>query len=84
MRALADLLNANGITRLYGAACTMLGVLSIAYGLTVWTDGRRLWWYRDGDQTTWPATDPDGAVRILAALARDQAGGPPVSVGPGG
>jgi hypothetical protein len=72
MRALADLLRADGITRLYGAACAMLGVLSIAYGLTIWTDGRRLWWDRDGDQTTWPATDPDGAARILAALAGER------------
>jgi hypothetical protein len=72
VRALADLLRSDGITRLYGDACTILGVLSIAYGLTVWTDGRRLWWDRDGTQATWPATDPDGAARILAALARDQ------------
>jgi hypothetical protein len=82
VRALADLLRADGITRVYGNACTMLGVLSIACGLTVWTDGRRLWWDRDGHQTTWPAADPDGAARLLAALARNQPTGPPHSDGP--
>jgi hypothetical protein len=78
IHALADLLRADGITRLYGNACTMLGVLSIADGLTVWTDGRRLWWDRDGHQVSWPAADPDGAARHLVALARDQqrSGGP--------
>jgi hypothetical protein len=77
LRALADLLRAAGIRRIYGSACAILGVLSIHYGLTVWTDGRRLWWDCDGDQATWPATDPDGAARILTALSRDQAGRKP-------
>jgi hypothetical protein len=77
LRALADLLRVAGITRLYGSACTIIGVLSVAYGLTVWTDGRRLWWDRDGSQATWPAADPDGAARILATLTRNQAEPPP-------
>jgi hypothetical protein len=77
LRTLADLLHAAGITRLYGSACTFYGVLSIAYGLTVWTDGRRLWWDRDGEKTAWPAADPDGAARILTTLTRDQAGPKP-------
>jgi hypothetical protein len=79
LRALADLLLAAGITRLYGSACAALGVLSIAYGLTAWTDGRRVWWDRDGHRATWAAADPDGAARILTALARDQATGRPRS-----
>jgi hypothetical protein len=70
LRALADLLRANGLTRLYGSACTLYGVLSITYGLTVWCDGRRLWWQLNDDQATWPATDPQGAARILTTLAR--------------
>jgi hypothetical protein len=70
LRTLADLLCAAGITRLYGSACAVLGVLSIAYGLTVWTDGRRLWWDRDGAQASWPAADPEGAARILATITR--------------
>jgi hypothetical protein len=69
LRTLADLLRTRGITRLYGSACTMLGVLSIAYGLSVWCDGRHLWWHRDGQRTTWPANDPDGAARLLVDLA---------------
>jgi hypothetical protein len=82
VRTLADLLRADGITRLYGNACTKLGVLSIVHGLTVWTDGQRLWWDRDGNQTVWPAADPDGAARILAALAHDEAASGPRSDGP--
>jgi hypothetical protein len=67
MRALAGQLQAHGITRMYGAACATLGVLSVAYGVTVWTDGRRFWW-RDGDtETGWPAADPEGAAAQLAA-----------------
>jgi hypothetical protein len=81
VRALDGLLRAAGITRIYGAACIAVGVLSVTYELTVWTDGRRLWWHRHGEQTTWPATDPDGAARILAPLAHDQAG-PAPSDGP--
>jgi hypothetical protein len=34
LRTLAEMLRAAGITRLYGSACTLLGVLSIACGLT--------------------------------------------------
>jgi hypothetical protein len=57
---------------LYGSACTMFGVLSVAYGLSVWCDGHQLWWHRDGQRTTWPASDPDGAARYLVDLAHDQ------------
>jgi hypothetical protein len=71
LRILTDLLRANGITRLYGSACALYGVLSIAYGLTVWCDGRHLWWHRDGKRTTWPAGDLDRAARLLLGLARD-------------
>jgi hypothetical protein len=71
LRTLADLLRARGITRLYGSACIRLGVLSVAYGLSVWCDGRQLWWHRDGQRTTWPARDPEGAARLLAGLAQD-------------
>jgi hypothetical protein len=71
LRTLADLLRTRGITRLYGSACAMLGVLSVAYGLSVWCDGRQLWWHRDGERTTWPARDPDGAASLLIELAQD-------------
>lgn len=53
----------------------MLGVLSIAYGLTVWTHGRRLWWDRDGDQATWLAGDPEGVAHILTTVTHGSATG---------
>ena len=63
LRALAAYLRAAGITQLYGSACALFGVLSVASGLTVWTNGRLLWWQTGGNQQTWPATDPQGAAR---------------------
>jgi hypothetical protein len=72
LRALAAQLRAAGITRLYGSACTLFGVLSITYGLTVWTNGRLLWWQTGNDQETWPAADPQGAARALTALTTGQ------------
>ena len=47
----------------------MFGVLSVTGGLTVWTNGRLLWWQAGGNQETWPAADPQGAARALTALA---------------
>ena len=46
-----------------------IGVLSVAHGLSVWCDGRQLWWHRDGNRLTWPAGDPAGAARLLASSA---------------
>jgi hypothetical protein len=63
--ALAAQLRAAGITRLYGSACALLGVLSVSYGLTVWTNGRVFWWRRDDEEIRWPAADPGGAARLL-------------------
>jgi len=70
LRALAELLQQRGITRLYGSAGPQLGVLSVADNLTVWTDGRLLWWQQDGENINWPAADPDGAAARLAAIVR--------------
>ena len=69
LRALAALLCVAGITHLYGSACARYGVLSVSGGLTVWTNGRVLWWRVGGEQATWPAADPDGAARQLTAHA---------------
>jgi len=80
LRALAAQLRVVGITRLYGSACALFGVLSVAYGLTVWTNGRLLWWQTGDDQETWPAADPQGAARLLATLATGPSPPPP----PGG
>ena len=57
-----------GIGRLYGAAYARYGVLSIGPGLTVWCDGQRLRWTRDGERAGWPAADPGGAAAELAKL----------------
>jgi hypothetical protein len=65
LRALANQLEARGGERLCGAADSRLGVLSVAYGVTVWTDGETLWWLTAETETLWPATDPDGAARLL-------------------
>jgi hypothetical protein len=75
LRALARLLQQRGVTRLYGYACAVLGVLSITYGISVWSNGRVIWWRHDSDQTTWPAADPEGAARLLTSLTRP--GNPP-------
>jgi hypothetical protein len=62
-------LRQRGLDRLYGAACALYGVLSVALGLTVWCDGRAIMWQQDGDEVSWPAGDPEGAAKRLAALA---------------
>ena len=65
--ALAGHLREQGITSLYGCACDRFGVLSLP-GITVWTNGRVLWWRAGDHETAWPAADPDGAARILSGL----------------
>lgn len=63
LHALAGQLRQPGVTSLYGNACDHLGVLSLP-GVSVWTNGRILWWLTgEGTQITWPAADPEGAVR---------------------
>ena len=63
-------LRQRGLSQLYGAACLVYGVLSVRPGLTIWCDGRRLWWVRAGQRTDWPASDPQGAADELAKLAQ--------------
>lgn len=66
--ALAAQLRERGLTHLYGASCGWFGVLSVAAGVTVWTNGRILWWHANGTNATWPAADHPGAARQLAGL----------------
>jgi len=66
---LARLLTRHGPTRVYVAACHLYAVISVTAGLTVWTNGRQLWWDQPGQPSTWPATDPEGAAAHLAGLA---------------
>jgi hypothetical protein len=65
----AALLARRGVTRTYTAASPVIAVISVAPGLTAWTNGRQLWWAHGGQRRTWPATDPEGAAALLAALA---------------
>ena len=51
----------------YGAACDRLGVLSLP-AVTVWTNGRVLWWRAGQGETTWPAADAPAAARLLTEL----------------
>jgi hypothetical protein len=55
-------------TRCYLCADRVLGVLSLP-GVSVWSNGRVLWWRAGDDETTWPAADAPGAARRLAELA---------------
>jgi hypothetical protein len=67
---LARHLNEKGITGIYAAACDRYALISIAAGLTVWTNGRVLWWDHPRQAGTWPAADPVPAAARLAALVR--------------
>jgi hypothetical protein len=58
-----------GLSRLYGFACPLVGVLSVAYGVTAWCDGRTLRWTHGGAETRWPIADAQGAAEQLAELA---------------
>ncbi len=69
IRDLVTLLQAHGLDQLYWSACTLLAVLSITPGLTVWTDGHHLTWNHHGTPTTWPAHDTHQAAEQLAHLA---------------
>jgi hypothetical protein len=77
LRALAAQLRERELTHLYLAACPRFGVLSVAYQLTVWTNGRVLWWQVGPAETTWPAADVPGAALRLARLAAELTAAPP-------
>ena len=66
LEALAGQLRQHGLTHLYGTSSRLFGVLSVREGVTVWTNGRVLWWRAADDETTWPAADAPGAARRLA------------------
>jgi hypothetical protein len=74
--ALSEQLARLGLTRLYVAACEQLAVISVAVGLTVWTNGSVLWWAYEGQRGTWPAADTDAAAEHLAGLAYSRGGWP--------
>jgi hypothetical protein len=72
-RELVTLLRGHGLDQLYWSACALLVVLSVAPGLTVWTDGSHLTWTRHGTITTLPADDTIAAASHLAHLATQPA-----------
>ena len=69
VRALDGMLRQRGIRRVYSAACTVFGVVSVSADLTVWTNGRTLLWHHDGVPDACPAADVEGAAERLATLA---------------
>jgi hypothetical protein len=62
-----------GLSRLYLSACSLIGVLSVAPGVTAWCDGRTLRWRQSGTEIRWPIADAQGAAEQLAELARQAA-----------
>ncbi len=68
LSGLALQLEHHGVGRLYGASCDRMGCLSVAYGLTVWTNGRMLCWHAGDDDTRLPAADPTYAALALVRL----------------
>ena len=60
-----------GLDRLYLAAGPTAGVLSVAFGVTAWCDGRTLRWRHRDTETQWSAADALGTARQLAELAQD-------------
>ncbi len=63
--ALSGHLQNQGLTKLYAACSGRIGVLSVACGVTVWTDGKVLCWHIDGEETRLPAADPRYAACTL-------------------
>src|SRR5439155_15274173 len=66
----AALLARHSLARIYTAACSIIAVISVSYGLTAWTNGRILWVTHAGQRETWPAAGTETAAARLAALAR--------------
>ena len=53
--------------RFYVVSDGLLGVLSLP-AVSVWSNGRVLWWRAGKHETTWPAADAPGAARRLAEV----------------
>jgi hypothetical protein len=63
-----------GLDRLYTRAYPVIGVISVAPGVTVWCDGRWLTCHHASGDLTWAAADALGAARELAELAQGSEG----------
>jgi len=62
-------LTAHGLTGIYTATTDKVAIISVTTGLTVWTDGRLLWYDHGGQRHTWPAARTGTAATTIAALA---------------
>jgi hypothetical protein len=51
-------LTARGTTGILTAATQTFALISVAVGLTIWTDGDRLWCTHGGQRRIWPAVTP--------------------------
>ena len=58
-----------GLPRLYLRACPLIGVLSVALGVTAWCEGLTLTWRQASEEVTWSVVDVEGAAHRLAELA---------------
>lgn len=52
-----------GLTRLYRNASPLIGLISVARGVTAWSDGRTATWQFQCGQMRWSAADIEGAAR---------------------
>ncbi|MGH3158411.1 MAG: hypothetical protein ACRDNF_17810 [Streptosporangiaceae bacterium] len=80
LRDLAALLRGHGLDHLYGQATATEGVLSVAYGVTIWTNGLTLRCHTPTGITYLPASTHT-AARYLADLTRHAGGPDPTSPG---
>jgi hypothetical protein len=63
-----------GLEHLYARAYPVIGVISVAPGVTAWCDGRWLTCHHASGDRTWPAADALGAARELAELVQGAEG----------
>jgi hypothetical protein len=59
-----------GLDHLYTHAYPMIGVISVARGVTAWCDGHRVTCHHASGDLTWPAVDAVETARQLAELAK--------------
>jgi len=71
--SLTRALTRHGITGIYTATAEKFAIISVTAGLTVWTNGHRIWCTHEGQRHTWDAAEIEPAAARLAALARPAA-----------
>lgn len=66
-------LTRHGITGIYTATAEKFAIISVTAGLTVWTNGHRIWCTHEDQCHTWDAAEIEPCAARLAALARPAA-----------